>query len=49
LVASELASGALVKISNVTMTGCAFYVVHRASHPKMASIKAFVAWAIEVR
>ena len=49
LVAPELASGALVKLTNVTMPGCAFYVVHRASHPKMASIKAFVAWAMEAR
>ena len=49
LVAPELASGALVKLTNVTMPGCAFYIVHRTSHPKMASIKAFVAWAMEVR
>jgi LysR family glycine cleavage system transcriptional activator len=49
LVAPELASGALVKLTNVAMPGCAFYIVHRASHPKMASIKAFVAWAMEVR
>ena len=49
LVASELASGALVKITNVTMPGCSFYIVHRASHPKMSSIKAFVAWAIQAR
>jgi LysR family glycine cleavage system transcriptional activator len=49
LVAPELASGALVKLTNVTMPGCAFYIVHRASHPKMASIKAFVAWAMEAR
>jgi LysR family glycine cleavage system transcriptional activator len=49
LVAPELASGALVKLTNVTMPGCSFYIVHRASHPKMASIKAFVAWAMEAR
>jgi LysR family glycine cleavage system transcriptional activator len=49
LVAPELASGALVKLTNVTMPGCVFWVVHRASHPKMASIKAFVAWAMEAR
>jgi LysR family glycine cleavage system transcriptional activator len=49
LVAPELASGALVKLTSVTMPGCGFYVVHRASHPKMASIKAFVAWAMEAR
>jgi LysR family glycine cleavage system transcriptional activator len=49
LVAPELASGALVKLTNVTMPGCVFYIVHRASHPKMASIKAFVTWAMEAR
>jgi LysR family glycine cleavage system transcriptional activator len=49
LVAPELASGALVKLTNVTMPGCVFYIVHRASHPKIASIKAFVAWALEAR
>jgi LysR family glycine cleavage system transcriptional activator len=49
LVAPELASGALVKLTNVTMPGCVFYIVHRASYPKMASIKAFVTWAMEAR
>ena len=49
LVAPELASGTLVKLSNVTIPGCAFYIVHRANHPKMASIKAFVAWAMKAR
>ena len=34
LVAPELASGALVKLTNVTMPGCSFYIVHRASHPR---------------
>ena len=49
LVAPELASGALVKLTNMTMPGCGFYIVHRASHPKMSSIKAFVAWAMEAK
>jgi len=49
LVAPELANGALVKLTNVTIPGCTFYIVHRASHPKMTSIKAFVTWAMEVR
>jgi LysR family glycine cleavage system transcriptional activator len=49
LVAPELASGALVKVTDVAMPGCSFYIVHRASHPKMSSIKAFVAWAMEAR
>jgi len=45
LVASELASGALVKIANVTLPGYGFYIVYRSSHPKLASIKSFVSWA----
>lgn len=49
LVAPELASGDLIKLTNVTIQGCGFYIVHRASHPKMSSIKAFVAWAMEAR
>jgi LysR family transcriptional regulator, glycine cleavage system transcriptional activator len=47
LVAAELANGALVKLTNVTMPGCTFYIVHRANHPKMTSIKKFVTWAME--
>jgi LysR family glycine cleavage system transcriptional activator len=49
LVAAELASGALVKLTDVTMLGCSFYIVHRDSYPKMSSIKAFVAWAMEAK
>jgi LysR family glycine cleavage system transcriptional activator len=49
LVAPELASGALVKVANVTLPGYGFYVVHRTGHPKQASIKAFVAWAVAAR
>jgi LysR family glycine cleavage system transcriptional activator len=46
LVAPELASGSLMKIANVTLPGYGFYIVHRSSHPKLTSIKAFVAWAL---
>jgi LysR family glycine cleavage system transcriptional activator len=46
LVAPELASGALVKVASVTLPGYGFYIVHRSSHPKLASIKALVAWAL---
>jgi LysR family glycine cleavage system transcriptional activator len=45
LVAPELSSGALVKTANVTLPGYGFYIVHRGNHPKLSSIKAFVAWA----
>jgi LysR family glycine cleavage system transcriptional activator len=46
LIAPELASGTLVKVANVTLPGYGFYIVHRRSHPKLASIKAFVEWAL---
>jgi LysR family glycine cleavage system transcriptional activator len=49
LAGPELASGALVKISTVTLPGYGFYVVHRNSHPKLASINAFVSWIMEAR
>jgi LysR family glycine cleavage system transcriptional activator len=45
LVAPELASGALVPVSRLTLPGYTFFVVHREDHPKWASIRAFVAWA----
>jgi LysR family glycine cleavage system transcriptional activator len=45
LVSSELASGALVKVANATLPGYGFYIMHRAGHPKLAAINAFVAWA----
>ncbi|MEA2815354.1 MAG: hypothetical protein QOI93_3051, partial [Rhodospirillaceae bacterium] len=37
---------ALVKVASVTLPGYGFYIVHRSSHPKPASIKALVAWAL---
>lgn len=45
LVAPELASGALVPVSRVKLPGYGFYIVHRAEHPKMDLIKAFINWA----
>jgi LysR family glycine cleavage system transcriptional activator len=45
LVAAELASGALVQVSKLTLPGYGFYLVHRDGHPKLASISAFSAWA----
>lgn len=44
LVGPELASGSLVKVANPTLPGYGFYIVHRSGHPRLASIKAFVAW-----
>ena len=49
LVAPELASGALARIANVTLPGYGFYVVHRHNHPKLSSIKDFVAWMMAAR
>jgi LysR family transcriptional regulator, glycine cleavage system transcriptional activator len=49
LVAPELASGALVKVANVTLPGYGFYILHRNNHPKLSSIKAFVAWMMAAR
>jgi len=46
LIAPELASGALVIVSGVTLSGYGFYIVHRPSQQKLASIKAFVSWAL---
>ena len=45
LIAPELASGALVPMSRITLTGYGFYIVHREGHPRMASVRAFIAWA----
>lgn len=45
LVARELASGALIPVCQARLPGYGFYIVHRAVHPKSASIKAFIAWA----
>jgi LysR family transcriptional regulator, glycine cleavage system transcriptional activator len=45
LVQPELASGALVPVSRVKLPGYGFYIVHRAEHPKMDMIKAFINWA----
>jgi len=46
LVASELANGALVQVSKITLPGYGFYLLHLPTHPRMASIKAFLKWAL---
>lgn len=45
LVGPELASGALVPVSRIRLPGYGFYIVHRPSHPKLGSIRAFIDWA----
>jgi LysR family glycine cleavage system transcriptional activator len=44
LIAPELASGALVPVSRITLPGYGFYILHREGHPKQALIRAFVSW-----
>jgi LysR family glycine cleavage system transcriptional activator len=46
LIAPELASGALVPVSGVTLSGYGFYIVHRPGYQKLGSIKAFISWAV---
>jgi LysR family transcriptional regulator, glycine cleavage system transcriptional activator len=45
LVGPELARGALVPVSSIKLPGLGFYIVHRPTHPKLGSIKAFIDWA----
>ena len=44
LVASELASGTLVKAFDLSLPGYRFYVVRRRGHPREKIIRAFSAW-----
>ncbi len=45
LIAPELASGKLLRLSAVTLPGYGFYLVHRRQHPKEQAIQAFLRWA----
>jgi LysR family glycine cleavage system transcriptional activator len=45
LVATELASGALIPVCRARLPGYGFYIVHRAGHPKFGAIKALIEWA----
>ncbi len=49
LVAPELASGALVKIFDLSLPGYRFYVVRRPGHPREKAIRAFCTWLRSVR
>jgi LysR family transcriptional regulator, glycine cleavage system transcriptional activator len=49
LVASELASGALVKAFDLSLPGYRFYVVRRHGHPREKIIRAFSAWLRSVK
>jgi len=45
LVGRELRAGKLRRLSDITLPGYGFYVTYRADHPKLRSIKGFLAWA----
>lgn len=45
LVGPELASGTLIRLSEIDLPGYGFYIVYRPKHSKAASIKAFSGWA----
>jgi LysR family glycine cleavage system transcriptional activator len=49
LVAAELASGALVKVFDLSLPGYRFYVVRRLGHPRERIIRAFSAWLRSAR
>lgn len=44
LVGRELRDGKLRRLSDITLPGYGFYVTYRADHPKVRSIKTFLAW-----
>jgi LysR family glycine cleavage system transcriptional activator len=46
LVAPELARGALVTVSRVTLPGYGFYIAHRPDHPRLDSIRSFISWVV---
>lgn len=45
LIAPELKSGALKRVSPISLPGYGFYVVNRRGHPKANSIATFTQWA----
>lgn len=45
LVSAELASGALVEVSKLTLPGYGFYLIYLPTHPRAGSIEAFSDWA----
>jgi LysR family transcriptional regulator, glycine cleavage system transcriptional activator len=49
LVASELASGTLVKAFNLSLPGYRFYVVRKLGHPREKVIYSFSAWLRSVK
>jgi LysR family glycine cleavage system transcriptional activator len=44
MIEPELSNGTLVPVSRITLPGYGFYIVYRDRHPKLAAIKAFIAW-----
>jgi LysR family glycine cleavage system transcriptional activator len=48
LVGPELASGKLKKLSDVTLPGYGFYLVHAKRKSKDAQVQFFLRWAQEI-
>jgi LysR family glycine cleavage system transcriptional activator len=44
IVGRELADGTLVRLSNISLAGYAFYGIYRANHPRRALIESFLRW-----
>jgi LysR family glycine cleavage system transcriptional activator len=49
LVASELASGALVKLLDLSLPGLGFYLAYTPYHPRQTLIAAFTEWILTVQ
>ncbi|WP_156640345.1 LysR substrate-binding domain-containing protein [Bosea sp. PAMC 26642] len=45
LVGNERSTGALIQISPLRLAGYGFHIAHRAKHPKIGAINAFIDWA----
>ncbi|TPQ33322.1 LysR family transcriptional regulator [Bradyrhizobium guangdongense] len=45
LIGPELASGALVQVSNLTLRGYSFFLVYLPTHPRVTPIMSFSEWA----
>jgi LysR family transcriptional regulator, glycine cleavage system transcriptional activator len=49
LVAAELASGALVKLFDLCLPGCHYFIVRRANHARARDMKDFAEWLQSVK
>jgi LysR family glycine cleavage system transcriptional activator len=44
VVGRELEDGTLVRVSDISLPGYGFYIVHRRGHPRQEAIAAFSSW-----